>query len=159
MKASTLSFECSNLNNGFQRVNKIDTPIIESTNTITALQHHLEQRQSLTAETWITPLEVGSFDYLPIIIIGRQNDNNLTIRPRDRCHDHDFRLSQFASYLQLSYTAVGKCQTAIFASSPLDSSLTHVVVSFTNSSTSAYINGESVSTLRVTDFIKPQFDN
>ena len=65
----------------------------------------------------------------------------------DRCHDHDYRLSQFASYLQFSYTAAGKCQTAIFASLPLDSSLTHVVVSFTNSSTSAvYIKEESVST-------------
>lgn len=100
-----------------------------------------------------------SFASLPIVTIGRRGDKSYTVRSRDRCHDYDFRLSQYATYIQLSYTAVGKCETILFASTELNATLTQVVVSFTDSSTSLHINGKAMLMPSGTHFLTPHIDN
>lgn len=153
--------KCSIGIDGFQQSDGIDaaTPRIQSNESIASLKSLFERRQGLTVETWITPRDIGSSDYLPIVTIGSLTDLPHSMRPRDRCHDHDFRLSQYGSYLQLSYTAMGKCQTAIITSIPLGSALTHIVVSFTNSTTRVHINGVAARTGTITSFVDEHLDN
>ena len=155
------NFVCSPFNDGFQRASNMTmtTPIIQSINTIAAFKHDLEHSQGLTVETWITPMLSKSIASLPIVTIGRRGDKSYSARPRDRCHDYDFRLSQYATYIQLSYTAVGKCETILLATTELNATLTQVVVSFTDSSTSVHINGKTVSMPSVTHFLTPHIDN
>ena len=152
-------FKCSGGVDGFQRANGIDTPRIQSNESIASLKHRFERRQGLTVETWITPKDIGSSDYLPIVTIGSLKDLPHSMRPRDRCHDHDFRLSQYGSYLQLSYTSMGKCQTAIITSIPLVSALTHIVVALTNTTTRVHINGIAARTGTITTFMDQHLDN
>ena len=151
-------FKCSGGVDGFQRANG-DTPRIRSNESIASLKNLFERRQALTVETWITPKDIGSSDYLPIVTIGSLKDLPHSMRPRDRCHDHDFRLSQYGAYLQLSYTSMGKCQTAIITSIPLVSALTHIVVSLTNTTTRVHINGIAARTGTITTFVDQHLDN
>ena len=155
------NFKCSIETDGFQQsklIQPVDSPRIQSLETIASLKQRYQRKQGITFETWITPSEVESSDELPIITIGTQIKLPFSIRPRDRCHNHDFRLSQYGSYLQLTYTAVGKCQSAIIPSVPLKSNLTHIVVTLTESTTKVFINGKFART-NVNSFVNQHLDN